>query len=189
MRCIHPLSLVLDGKRQFVPCGKCNFCLEARRASWSFRLQQELKHSTTSYFLTLTYDDSNLPRNSAGHAQLSKRDVQLFKKRLRKEQSALSNDRLRYYTVGEYGTNTQRPHYHSIMFNLVPALADRLEKIWQMGMVYVGTVTPASIHYVAKYHVNAVGDLHGREPPFLTYVSKAGYRRWLFREDDRVSYL
>lgn len=58
---------------------------------------------------------------------------------------------LRYYTVGEYGTQTHRPHYHSIMFNMQPQLLRELPEIWGQGITHHGTVTQASIHYVTKY--------------------------------------
>lgn len=171
MKCFHPITLVLDGRRQFVPCGKCNFCLEQRRAHWSFRLQMEMKNATDKcYFVTLTYDDSKLPITVSGLATLDKKEIQDFHKRLRHVST------FRYYTVGEYGTRTFRPHYHSLMFSLSEKGVNFLERCWQNGHVYVGTVTPASIHYVAKYHVNAISDqeLNGRAPPFALMSRKPG---------------
>lgn len=168
------MAVVLDGKRQFVPCNKCNYCLEARRNDWSFRLRQELKVSYSSHFLTLTYEDSKLPYSASGLPEVRKQDVQLFTKRLRKVQEAHSEFRLRYYTVGEYGTKSARPHYHSIMYNMHAKTVSQLPGIWTDGHVYVGTVTDASIHYVAKYHVNAVGDYGDRAPPFAIMSRKPG---------------
>ena len=46
---------------------------------------------------------------------LRKRDFQLFMKRLRKK---YSDDRIRFYACGEYGSETFRPHYHAILFGL-----------------------------------------------------------------------
>lgn len=171
MRCLHPIAMLLDGKRQFVPCGKCNFCLEARRNDWSFRLRQELKVSVSSQFLTLTYNDEEIPYTPEGIQTLRKRDLQLFLKRLRK---SASDSRLRYYAVGEYGTRTARPHYHVLLFNLLPSDSRFLETSWNCGHLYSGTVTPASIHYVAKYHVNAVGEFGDRAPPFSIMSRKPG---------------
>lgn len=166
MRCISPLTLRINKQTQTVPCGKCNFCLQNRRADWSFRLGQELKRSTSAFFLTLTYDDANLPLQD-GLPTLNKKHCQLFMKRLRKK----SSHKLTYYTVGEYGTNTQRPHYHSILFNLEPNIVRDLSSIWKHGHVMAGTVTPASIHYVTKYVINRMTDYPGREPPF-SLISK-----------------
>lgn len=168
MRCMDPVTVVLDGKRQFVPCGKCNFCLETRRAHWTFRLQMEMKISSSAHFLTLTYADENLPLSDRGLPTIEKRSLQLFTKRLRKLQD---DTPIRYYSVGEYGTRTGRPHYHSLMFNLQEKTVDRVHEIWSLGNVLIGTVTPASIHYVTKYHVNKIGDFEGRAPPIRSHVS------------------
>lgn len=175
MRCISPLLIRNGSERNTVPCGLCNYCLETKRADWSFRLSQELKIASSALFLTMTYDDDKIRYDSTtGEQTLCKEDVQLFKKRLRKEQAKLTDAKIRYYTVGEYGTRTSRPHYHSIMFNLDQELFPEIQAIWKGGHVKIGTVTPASIHYVTKYVVNRPGDYSGREPPFALMSRKPG---------------
>lgn len=169
MRCISPLHITWDGRNDIVPCGKCNFCLESRRAQWSFRIAQEMKVSSSADFLTLTYADENLPWG-ASDPTLVKSDFQLFMKKLRK---AAGKSRLRYYAVGEYGTELGRPHYHIILFNMPQALHKQLDSIWNKGFVYPGEVEPASIHYVTGYVINRVGEYQGREPPFAT-MSRGG---------------
>ena len=64
-------------------------------------------------FVTLTYDDAHIPVDH----QLSKRDAQLFIKRLR---YYLGKRKIRYYLCGEYGERFGRPHYHAILFNVHP---------------------------------------------------------------------
>lgn len=175
MRCISPILIRANGRRDFVPCGKCNFCLEVKRAEWSFRLNQEYRIAKSAKFLTLTYDDDHAPLNADSMLpQLYLRDVQLFTKRLRKLQASESTDRLRYYTVGEYGDRTMRPHYHSIMFNMTNSVTSELPNIWKLGHIYVGTVTPQSIHYVTKYVINRHNDYTGREPPFSIMSTRPG---------------
>lgn len=141
--CKAPVTIFRNKKRDLVPCGKCLWCLQKKRADWSFRLFQELNVSESAHFLTLTYDDEKLPEEG-----LRKRDLQLFFKKLRKSNSA----KIRYYAVGEYGTRTSRAHYHAIMFNL--DVTCPVAQIWDKGHVQVGSVTPASIHYVTKYVIN-----------------------------------
>jgi len=115
----------------------------------------------------MTYDEDKLPYSGSGVPQLCKQDVVLFTKRLRKMQSQRFPDArgLRYYTVGEYGTQTHRPHYHSIMFNLQSDVLANLPNIWQNGLTYVGTVNIASIHYVTKYVINRLDAPADLEPP------------------------
>lgn len=161
----------------FVPCGKCNFCLERRRYDWSFRLANELRKSHYATFLTLTYDDTKVPYNKdSGEQTLLKRDFQLFKKRLRKVNAKLAPELpIRYYSIGEYGELTSRPHYHSVLFNCHPKTLAQLQAIWTHGHIHAGQVTPASIHYVTSYVITKTTmDYSGREPPFALMSRKPG---------------
>lgn len=177
MKCISPLTLKTHDKVEnvtlfkTVPCGKCNYCLQKKRAEWSFRLLQEYKQADSAVFLTMTYAEDSMPVNDCGYPQLVKRDVQLFTKRLRK---ASGDVQLRYYTVGEYGTKTLRPHYHSIMFNVPPNVLKRIQTFWPYGHIHVGTVTPASIHYTTKYVINRHGDFQTRSQPFSLMSKRPG---------------
>jgi len=191
--CLSPLSLPRPGgrgnsDRVTVPCGRCYECLSAKRNDWSFRLQEELKDARSAYFLTLTYNDENMYVTTDGEQSLFKRDVQLFLKRLRRFQEKdiakyHSGDKMaeialkakiRYYTIGEYGPLTQRPHYHAIMLNVRANVAERFEEIWGLGHVKIGTVTPGSIHYVTKYMIGTVEEMGNREKPFAMISQKMG---------------
>lgn len=120
-------------------------------------------------FVTLTYDDENIPIGSA--PSLHKRDLQLFLKKLRKKNSS----KLRFYAVGEYGSKTLRPHYHAVLFNVDPSLWDCLDDIWNFGLAHVGDITEASIHYVTKFHVNVDNsEVEGKEPEFVTMSRRPG---------------
>lgn len=136
-----------DKGRIFVGCGKCAECLQKRRADWTFRLLQELKVSTAANFLTFTYSEEKLPQDQ----ESCKRDFQLFMKRLRKENLKYSKNQIRYYAVMEFGEKDRRPHYHAIIFNLAANSLLKMEDIWSNGIIYNGSVTQASIHYVLKY--------------------------------------
>ena len=61
------------------------------------------------------------------------------------------------FRSGEYGTTTQRPHYHALLFNIegsrLQAQASILEA-WKNGNVHCGSVSDASIHYCTSYIVN-----------------------------------
>lgn len=158
-----------------MPCGACNYCLGNKRGDWTFRVLNELKMASTASFLTMTYDDKHVRYDeSSGEQTLCKRDVQLFTKSLRKANALVSDLKLRYYTVGEYGTQTSRPHYHSIMFNVDPSLTGRLPTFWPHGHMQVDPVTHATIHYVTKYVINRPGDYTGRQKPFSLISNKPG---------------
>ena len=62
---------------QEVPCGRCLECLKLRVNSWYVRLLNEKNSSTSALFITLTYDDDNLPYSDNGLMCLDYRDTQL----------------------------------------------------------------------------------------------------------------
>lgn len=146
-RCFTPFDMrhKITGEWMRLPCGKCENCVKRRASEWSFRLMQEEKKCTSAYFITLTYDTKHCNITRRGYMGLCKRDVQLFYKRLRK---CNPESRIKYYTVGEYGGKTNRPHYHAILFN---AALPTIQKAWQLGSVHYGTVSGASIGYCLKY--------------------------------------
>lgn len=136
------------GKSEACPCGKCVNCLKRRVSGWSFRLMQEYKRSTSGHFITLTYDTDNVPLTGRGFMSLSKRDVQLFFKRLRKAHTSEMELPIKYYAAGEYGGRTSRPHYHIILFN---AKLELIQPAWNLGQLHYGTLTEASVGYTLKY--------------------------------------
>jgi len=93
------------------PCRDCIACRVNRKRLWQHRLILELKAHEKACFITLTYDEENLPLSGS----VSKREVQLFNKNLRDKFPPRS---LRYYAVGEYGDQSWRPHYHIAYFGL-----------------------------------------------------------------------
>lgn len=175
-RCISPLTLRRSGGHfDVVPCGKCNFCLQKRRADWTFRLQQEAKLAKTQMFLTLTYDENQVPKNPLSDLpELRLSDLQKFIKVIRKACAEHSDIPIRHYSVGEYGTKTCRPHYHSIMFNVPDDMQVKLHSMWKHGLIHIGNVSAASIQYVTKYVINRNQDYIGRSKPFAAMSKKPG---------------
>lgn len=159
----HPpkYKKVLDGKQGYfkpggyhqVPCGKCAFCLTNKRSGWMFRVVHEMRNQKVpGYFLTLTYDEKHVKRvGPLGQLSLRFYDVQLYLKRIRK-----ANYYAKYICVGEYGTETQRPHYHMLLWTDAPS--SFLERNWKasiddspMGAIHFGKLTVASAMYTLKY--------------------------------------
>lgn len=115
---------------------------------WTLRNFLELQDHPYASFITLTYAPEFLPDRALLHHP----DVQKFLKRLRKS----TGSRIRYFGCGEYGSKTQRPHYHLIVYGLRPTYRgspehQRLIDIWGLGHVDVGDVTVQSIQYVCGY--------------------------------------
>jgi len=110
----------------------------------------ELEEHDRAIFITLTYDDFNIPDSES----LRKQDLVKFFKRLRKR----TDKKIRYFAVGEYGDLTDRPHYHAIIFGLglmdKSIIMDSWQKcIWSPERIKesFGRAEPDSINYVAGY--------------------------------------
>lgn len=132
-------ELLKTGKYIVVPCNRCLACKMRKSAEWAARAAQEAEYfrEGEQWFITLTYDEDNLPRYYAqidevmaggnpigGIPTLNHKDVQDFLKRLRKEEQTTAKKesreetKLKYLMSGEYGDQTGRPHYHLIIFGL-----------------------------------------------------------------------
>ncbi|QCS36595.1 replication initiator protein [Capybara microvirus Cap3_SP_475] len=160
MKCFAPLRLKvrgatnLSGAPVFVPCGRCFACKQNNRNSWSFRLHNEASSCLNSFFFTLTYNPKYVPKIKICNSifkTVSKRDVQLFIKRLRKN----SGLKFTYYIISEYGPRTNRPHYHGIIFLYSKIDKDNLQKFisssWFLGFCRVDSLSLARIEYVTAY--------------------------------------
>lgn len=187
---------------QGLPCGQCIGCRLDWAGDWAARCEKESKLYALNCFITLTYDDKCLPIGGTSRSTISKRDWQLFMKRLRK---AYPTNEIRFFATGEYGDLNQRAHYHAILFNhdfpdkrlwkphpRTPLyLSASLQSLWGLGYTSVGTVTYQSASYVARYVVKKLtgkrSDYLDREPPFVLMSRKPGIgAAWLDKYMDEV---
>lgn len=159
---------------RLVPCGACVGCRASQAAQWATRARLELETTSPAFFLTMTYDDDHLPGPS-----LVWEDLRNFWKRLRKDAP------LRYLACGEYGEETNRPHYHAILFgvrltDLVPwdarlSISPYLERKWALGRVFVAEANTATASYVAGYTAKKLRDASypdGILPPDIRVSTK-----------------
>lgn len=142
-------------------CRKCDACLQTRLRSWLLRMMLEamLYDSDRVTFLTLTYNDKNLP----GDEKLSKESVQKFFKRLRK----LFDVKIRYVAALERGTQfTMRYHWHAIIYGIRFTSTNRhfIEKAWGNGFIHWKPSTPGRMSYVLKYVIKGGKFLMSRRP-------------------------
>lgn len=158
-------------KRMLMPCGQCMACRLRRKREWTHRIMLEASLHSQNCFATLTYSDEELPIDLS----LDPRHLQLFWKRLRFRHGE-GGRRLRYYSVGEYGTHTIRPHYHAIIFGHHACVfgttqarriiefgrccdpCHAIQRAWPHGNVFVGQVERASAAYVSGYVTKKLAD-------------------------------
>lgn len=148
----------------------CIPCRVNAKRLWMHRAQLELTQHSAACFATLTYSDEFVPPG----ANLSKRDVQLFHKRLRKEFPPF-----RYIFVGEYGDHSFRPHYHAIYYGFGIEWSEVFQCVWAKGHTLLGEVNERTIRYVLGYtrkKMTRPDDplLKGREPEFTLYSTNPG---------------
>lgn len=157
--CLYPITLAEGSSlERVVPCGQCIECEAQKSTEWAFRVMLESKDKDAC-FLTLTYNDENLPKNQS----VEKSAVQKFIKRFRKNYPDIA---IKYFACGEYGEKFARPHYHIIIIGYTfddvtfwdksksgedLFRSAKLEKLWTFGFSYIEDVTLQSAKYVAKY--------------------------------------
>lgn len=186
-----------------VPCGQCVGCRIDRSRQWAVRCVHEASLYERNCFITLTFNDDNLP----SPPNLDVRTFQLFMKRLRKA----FGDGIRFYHCGEYGEQFGRPHYHALLFNF--DFPDKylwkvyngsklyrspiLERLWPYGHSSIGDVTFQSAAYVARYVMKKVtgkgaekyyascpktGEVFDRKSEYTTMSRRPGIGREWFEK-------
>lgn len=152
---------------------------------------ESVKHEACA-FVTLTYAEDHLPVGGT----LVPKDPQDWLKRLRR---AVAPRKVRFFLVGEYGDEKQRPHYHCALFGLSGCLfgyrEDFLRKkcgcppcscirsTWGKGDTDNAFLEPDSAAYLAKYVTKKMTSGHdpvaaeflkGRHPEFARMSLKPG---------------
>ena len=198
MECLAPIcvpnpkvSVYSPSPYLYVPCGKCEACVDRKRSAWFARFKQEVRNSQSAYFITFTYSDEYVD----GHydfdglkLDVCKEHIQKFHRRLRKaikkrnevikKREGLTwkefRDRypelyrFRYYLTAEYGPNgiPNRPHYHACYFDFPPDYIDLIQKEWFEGFVKISEVNDNRLRYLAGYEINKLFTPDGCERVF-----------------------
>lgn len=192
----NPLKALNSHVASRIPCNVCNGCRSDRRKQWALRVLHEAQMHSCNFFVTLTQSlEQRRPSNS-----LSKRDLQLFHKRVRSRYGT----GIKHFACGEMGDG-DNPHYHSVLMSDVELFPDKyvwrkeptgpvwrsaqLEELWPNGFSEFTAVTMASASYVAGYVLKKLvadddpslvrlspvdGEWHTVEPEFATMSRRPG---------------
>ncbi|AXL14594.1 replication initiator protein [Microviridae sp.] len=149
-----------------LPCGKCIGCRLETSRQWAIRCHHESQLHDENCFITLTYDEENLPEDFS----ISKKVWQNFMYKLR---DRIKPIKIRFFMCGEYGEKVTpegvkifgRPHYHAIIFgydfkdkelynvsngnNIYTSKL--LEQIWGNGFVTIADCNMKTAAYTARY--------------------------------------
>lgn len=122
---------------QLIPCRHCWACNLNYSKDWATRITMECANYEHRYFVTLTYDEANLPlygsmlytdkegnisifeNDGTWTGTLEPRDLGRFMDNIRhyyRRKYGIKN--IKYFAAGEYGEKGQRPHYHLILFGV-----------------------------------------------------------------------
>lgn len=172
MECLSPiLSNTTRHGRIWLPCSKCIACKQRSGRDWFIRLKKHYEaQKNPSYFVTLTYDDLNLPYDiEFGHGTFNPDHVRKFVMQIRNfsrrgipKKFTIKNyvkylpTKISYFTIAERGDLFGRPHYHIIFFG-VPFnrenFDDIVKQLWPYGRTDVGEVNDKSVCYITDYQV------------------------------------
>lgn len=137
-------------------------------------------------FITLTYNEEHLPHcpdvlspaliRMPTIGTLQKRDLQNFFKLVRRHYTDM---KFKYFAVGDYGEDADRPHYHVIWLGVsqnwegfvyrktVYSKGKQVDLYevdeWIHGYVHVGTVEMDSVRYVTDYATKSLNGIRARE--------------------------
>lgn len=169
-----------------IPCKKCRLCRLTKANDWATRCSVETAINTTAIFVTLSYNNKNLPKTENGTRTLKKEDVTKFKKKLREHIYRKTGERktIKTFECGEYGEKRGRPHYHMLIWGYKPKdltivkqnkkgdylyNSRKLEKIWGKGIIIIGNVTYESASYVARYTNKKIDEkiYKNKEQPYI----------------------
>lgn len=196
-------------KKQIIPCRRCIGCRLDYSRQWANRGYLESKKTNHNYFITLTYNDENLPENNT----LVKDHLGKFLKDIRNDfQNHHNHTGIKYLACGEYGTQNGRPHYHAILFNC-PFPTDTfyeakiidneyfyrnkmVEERWKYGYSYVSTSNWHTIAYVARYVTKKIYGTHAEEyytskriiPEFIRCSKGIGKEYWDENKEKIIKY-
>lgn len=199
VKCLHPTKVYNKHSEEYIiaSCGHCESCNMIKSQQNSLKCQLESACHVITMFITLTYNNENVPRavlikddTTGNHLlvettdrllygeilnevttseyrldklkekfnidgdipHLSKRDVQLFLKRLRKH---VTTEKIRYFVAGEYGPLHYRPHYHLMLWfekqETLSFIQQNINKIWTFGNIDAQVSFNKCSSYVASY--------------------------------------
>ncbi len=174
------------------PCGQCLHCRINISLIWSTRLKLERDLHKDSLFVTLTYNDENLPMER-GVNTLAPADYTKFLKKFRKR---VHPRKIRTFGVGEYGKLSNRPHYHIIVFNTKNGDEHHIKNSWcknekEMGFIEVDNCSDGLVAYIAGYVVDKLlnrGQIDARvQRPFMR-ASKGSRRNLCIKNQGGIGF-
>ena len=155
-----------NGRLYLHPCGQCLSCRINDIRAWYVRSHFEIKklERPFQYFLTLTYDEENLPDDKL----CNKTDIKKFLNNLNTS-FGLS---MRYFCTADYGSINNRAHYHAIILSTKKITQKQVERIWKKGFVYLKPLNKENMKYTLRYTIKKRPLSEKSDKGFFRLVSK-----------------
>lgn len=188
-------KIYLKEKDIEVECGKCLNCLENKKKEKALRLVHEMNNYQYKTFITLTMDEIRATRCKTGETEVRKQELKNYIKRLKyyddREIKYIRDPKkrikMKYIACGEYGTQTQRAHYHIVLLHNT-YLHFEIKNQWKKGHVQMEMVKDVrALYYTAgyvdkkqeKYFQNEyIAKKEEKEPQFLI-ASRGNGLEWI----------
>lgn len=140
-----------------IPCGRCPECRRKYRSQWRLRLLLEASCQSLRdcLFCTFTFDDKYLDSSKKG-TSLDRSTAASYLRRFRDNLRKTLGVYPRYFAVSELGSNTERYHFHAILWfprgSLRRISYDSIKNCWKFGFSWVSPVrSRGAFNYVTKY--------------------------------------
>ncbi|AXL15625.1 replication initiator protein [Microviridae sp.] len=139
--CLRPLKMIIDQNEITAPCRKCSQCMRDRKIAWIGRMLAAEQTAIETWFCTFTYGGGYENEDAYW---LDYRDLQRTFKKMRR-----AGHKFQYVSVGEYGSENARAHFHAVIFwqstppdrvlglkyNMPNASDDERCSFWEHGIV------------------------------------------------------
>lgn len=131
----------VQDQKLLIPCGNCIGCRITRSKEWAMRCMHEASLYEENCFITLTYNDENVPEDMSLNKKVWQDFMRNFRQKIRRDERREYNElkqkypnippleprKIRFYMCGEYGEDQDlleqgiqaigRPHFHACIFN------------------------------------------------------------------------
>lgn len=143
-----------------VPCHMCEGCRIDRISMWQRRIESEYVKYRCA-FVTLTYNDYYLPFTPKSILPTCRMaDFRKFVARLHRVVNSIPDSQMpdfctkdfKIVGVSEYGSKTNRPHYHFLALGLDWLdFKNVIKDCWFQGISDIGPIRRGGIRYILKY--------------------------------------
>lgn len=140
-----------------IPCGRCPECRRKYRSQWRLRLLLEASQQSLRdcLFCSFTFDDKYLDFSTNSGA-LDRSTAAAYLRRFRDNLRKTLGVYPRYFAVSELGSNTERYHFHAILWFPRGALKrisyNSIKDCWKFGFSWVSPIrSRGAFNYVTKY--------------------------------------